>query len=429
MKARELKLFEHETLRVGTDESDLKENEFEALCRFYEENDKRYFSLEPRKIKFKHYVGVLQVGNLTIEVLPKVEKSDKDIKKWHGALVKMLKFTRRIRSYPTSESALSISRQNLLDLYFKQYMVEVDKLFKEGLRKQYRYKEGNLNKLKGRIVFNSHIKQNIVNKHKTYCKYQTFDFDHDIHSAIKRALLITRDITKSIGLNAKAKKILLSFPDEVRDSISITKLNRIKLDRTTKRYKGALALASLIIKSYCPVFTAGRISVLAFMFDMNHLFEEFVFRIIKKGFVSSKNIEVSRRNKKFWENKLIRPDIVVESFKRNIVLDTKWKIPPNGIPSDDDLKQIYVYNNYFESPVSYLLYPESTTIAQNRDPGKKGSYHKELLIEKIAVPHYCKLEVIKFFNSEDLLDIPSIEGELVKLIQNEINASEVPSEN
>ena len=81
MKARELKLFEHETLRVGTDESDLKENElkeneFEALCRFYEENDKRYFSLEPRKKKFKHYVGVLQVGNLTIEVLPKVEKSD-----------------------------------------------------------------------------------------------------------------------------------------------------------------------------------------------------------------------------------------------------------------------------------------------------------------------------------------------------------------
>ena len=429
MKSRELKLFEHETLRVGTDESDLKENEFEALCRFYEENDKRYFSLEPRKIKFKHYVGVLQVGNLTIEVLPKVEKSDKDFSKWHDALVKMLKFTRRIRSYPTSESALSISPQNLLDLYFKQYMVEVDKLFKEGLRKQYRYKEGNLNKLKGRIVFNSHIKQNIVNKHKTYCKYQTFDFDHDIHSAIKRALLITRDITKSIGLNAKAKKILLSFPDEVRDSISITKLNRIKLDRTTKRYKGALALASLIIKSYCPVFTAGRISVLAFMFDMNHLFEEFVFRIIKKGFVSSKNIEVSRRNKKFWENKLIRPDIVVESFKRNIVLDTKWKIPPNGIPSDDDLKQIYVYNNYFESPVSYLLYPESTTSAQNRDPGKKGSYHKELLIEKIAVPHYCKLEVIKFFNSEDLLDIPSIEGELVKLIQNEINASEVPSEN
>jgi 5-methylcytosine-specific restriction enzyme subunit McrC len=155
MKNREIKVFEHETLRVGDEErglkpNELKENEFESLCRFYEETDKRYFSLERRKIKLKHYVGVLKVGDLTIEVLPKVGKDQKNddkknIDKWHDALVKMLKFTQRIRSYSTTESALSTSKQKLLDLYFDQYMVEVEKLFKEGLRKKYRFKEGNLN--------------------------------------------------------------------------------------------------------------------------------------------------------------------------------------------------------------------------------------------------------------------------------------------
>ena len=418
MKNREIRIFEHETLRIGGEDNELNENEFESLCRFYEEVDKRYFSLERRKIKFKHYVGVIQVGNLTIEVLPKVDKGQEDTDKWHGALVKMLKYTQRIRSYSTTESALSISSQSLLDLYLDQYMHEVDKLFKEGLRKKYRFKEGNLNKLKGRIVFNGHLKRNIVNRNKTYCKYQAFDFDHDIHSAIKMALCITKNIARNSGLNIKAKKLLLSLPDEVRDSISITRLNQIKLDRTTKRYEKALGLASLIIQSYCPVFTAGRMSVLAFMFDMNHLFEEFIFKIMKRGFVGSE-INVSRKNKKFWENKIIKPDIVVTNSSKTIVLDTKWKVPPNGIPSDDDLKQIYVYNNYFESPVSYLLYPEAAIMSESRNEEGEGSYQKDLFIDNGTVPHYCKIKVVKFFNSKDQLDIPRIEETLVNLIEDE----------
>ena len=428
MKNREIRLFEHETLKIGGEDNELNENEFESLCRFYEEVDKRYFSLERRKLKFKHYVGVIQVGNLTIEVLPKVDKDQDDTDKWHGALVKMLKFTQRIRSYSTTESTLSISKQSLLDLYFDQYMHEVDKLLKEGLKKKYRFKEGNLNKLKGRIVFNSHIKRNIVNKNKTYCKYQAFDFDHDIHSAIKMALRITKDIARNSGLNSKAKKLLLILPDEVRDSISITELNQIKLDRTTRRYEKALGLASLIIQSYCPVFTAGRMPVLAFMFDMNHLFEEFIFKIIKKGFVDSE-IDVSRRIKKFWGNKSIKPDIVVTNFVKNTVLDAKWKVPSNGIPSDDDLKQIYVYNNYFESPVSYLLYPDAAIISESHNDKVEGSYHKDLFIESGTVPHYCKIKVVKFFNSKDRLDIPGIQETLVELIENELNVSNANLEN
>jgi 5-methylcytosine-specific restriction enzyme subunit McrC len=422
MKNREIRVFEHETLRIGGEDNELNENEFESLCRFYEEADKRYFSLERRKIKFKHYVGVIQVGNLTIEVLPKVDKGQEDTDKWHGALVKMLQYTQKIRSFSTTESTLSISKQSLLDLYFDQYMHEVDKLFKDGLRKKYSFRESNLNKLKGRIVFNSHINKNIVNKNKTYCKYQAFNFDHDIHSAVKMALRITKDIARNSGLRTKAKKLLLILPDEVRDSISITKFNQIKLDRTTKRYEKVLNLASLIIQSYCPIFTAGRMSVLAFMFDMNHLFEEFIFKIMKKGFVGSE-IDVSRKNKKFWENKIIKPDIVVTNSGETIVLDAKWKVPLNGIPSDNDLKQIYVYNNYFESPVSYLLYPDTAIFSESRYDEGEGAYQKDLFIENGTVPHYCKIRTVNFFNSKDRLDIPGIRETLAKLIEKEPTAT------
>lgn len=44
-----------------------------------------------------------------------------------------------------------------------------------------------------------------------------------------------------------------------------------------------------------------------------------------------------------------------------LVIDTKWKVPPNGLPSDDDLQQMFVYNELLDGPRSILLYPETAT--------------------------------------------------------------------
>lgn len=412
MKNREIRVFEHGTLRIGSEENELRENEFESLCRFYENIDKRYFYLERRKIKFKHYVGVLQVGGLTIEVLPKVDKDQEDTDKWHDALVKMLKYTQKVRSYSTTDSSLSYSKQSLLDLYFEQFLHEVEVLFKEGLRKKYRHKEGNLNKLKGRIVFNEHVKRNSVHKNKLFCSYQTYDFDHDIHSALKMALLITKDVVRNSGLNAKAKRLELLLPEEIKSNISIKKLSRIHLDRTTKRYEKSLQLAELIIRSYCPTFTAGRMSVLAFMFDMNHLYEEFIYTMFCKISTSHIDMMVQRRKNKFWNNKEIKPDILIKLKTQSIVVDTKWKVPKNANPGDDDLKQIFVYNKFFNSAHSFLLYPMSSQSEELMSNAEEGFYTEKISLDGNMVDTSCTVKCIDFFNDEGFLDPQKIQKRL-----------------
>jgi 5-methylcytosine-specific restriction enzyme subunit McrC len=32
-----------------------------------------------------------------------------------------------------------------------------------------------------------------------------------------------------------------------------------------------------------------------------------------------------------------------------MIIDTKWKIPENNKPTDSDLKQMYIYNEYWKS--------------------------------------------------------------------------------
>ena len=41
------------------------------------------------------------------------------------------------------------------------------------------------------------------------------------------------------------------------------------------------------------------------------------------------------------------------------MIDTKWKLIYSNKPSDDDLKQMFVYNLHWKSKRSMLLYPPS----------------------------------------------------------------------
>jgi 5-methylcytosine-specific restriction enzyme subunit McrC len=73
---------------------------------------------------------------------------------------------------------------------------------------------------------------------------------------------------------------------------------------------------------------------------------------------------LAQRSKVFWRvadlvEKQVRPDIVIEGPDRStLVLDTKWKVLETPVPSDDDLKQMFVYNALWDCPESVLVYPQ-----------------------------------------------------------------------
>jgi len=64
-----------------------------------------------------------------------------------------------------------------------------------------------------------------------------------------------------------------------------------------------------------------------------------------------------QQRKRFWEYKLIKPDIIIDKGDAVVVIDTKWKVLREAKPSDADLKQMYVYHNYWDAGQTLLLYP------------------------------------------------------------------------
>ena len=89
-----IQVFEYQTIRVGEEINGvvLEELTYKALALYQEKKATKYFSLVYNGIKFSHYVGVIQIGSLTLEILPKADKSRQgDTYKWKSILIEMLR--------------------------------------------------------------------------------------------------------------------------------------------------------------------------------------------------------------------------------------------------------------------------------------------------------------------------------------------------
>ena len=74
------------------------------------------------------------------------------------------------------------------------------------------------------------------------------------------------------------------------------------------------------------------------------------------------------------------------------IIDTKWKIKEFTEPDDDDLKQMYVYNMYWKSEKSMLLYPTTKELMTSF-----GKFHKGRDNENL-----CKLGFVKVMKGNEL---------------------------
>ncbi len=370
-----IRVFEHESLRIG--EKGFTTPHFDALVRYNERHGDRFFVVGHKRVRFASYVGVIRVGSLTIEVLPKADRGeDGDRGKWRDVLIDMLRMCGYLNIESTSAAHLRLRKASLFDLYLEAFLNEVEMLVHQGLVKKYRTQEGNLAVLKGSIRFRQHISRNLVHRERFYTAHQTYDRDNLYNQIVASAVDVVGSTSRSLHLRGKADSLGLHFETVARKKWRKRDFERLRLDRNTERYRKALMLARLILLNYQPDVRTGKFDVLAILFDMNELFEVFVLRQLKK---SEKLFDLQVRGQcssKFWQadgiRKTIRPDILITPKEGGgaTVLDTKWKTPRDGRPDDSDLKQMYAYNMQFGASHSYLLYPQT-----GGDTDIEGSFH------------------------------------------------------
>lgn len=402
---KSIRVFEYSTLLVG-DHSFLEEH-FKMLVKYNEKHGNKFFNVGNNKIYFKNYVGALQVGNLIIEILPKVDRCssiENDHDKWHRALIHMLHLCGSIKLDTISRAQLDTQNITLIDIFYRSFVDEVKEVIHSGLVRRYRQYTSNKPYLKGRLEFNKHISKNHLHKELFYTTSQLYDHNNIYNQLLLLALNHLKNVSKDSWLYSEICNLLFHFneiePIKYRGEL----FDSLSYDRSTSKYEKSLFLAHMILENYSPDLNLGTNSIVSILFDMNVVFEKVVYRLLKQNEESFKNNSLSltaQKRKDFWQGHQIKPDIFGEylcheknDYKR-FIIDTKWKIPINSQPSDQDLKQVYTYNLHFGANQSVLLYPYT-----EQNNGIHGSFDESCGVKESFGEHACLIRFIDIFNDD-----------------------------
>lgn len=371
-----IQVFEHQCLWNHKGEERLSTTQLKAFQDFYGEKGVPYYSLVNNGIQFNEYVGVIKVGNLTVEVLPKADKSD-DKALWQNTLINMLKTVGIFNIHAPSATSLRLKSNSILDLYFELFINEIEYLLHSGLIKKYRKVERNALALKGALNFGKHIQKNVVHKERFYVRQTVYDIDHKIHQLLYKTIQLIHSINTNPLLNSRLGALALNFPEVSSCVVTESFFHTLQYTRKTEPYKNALAIARLLLFNYHPDVSSGKTHLLALMFDMNLLWEQYVYISLRRKLLTKGFTITAQSRKKFWKphigyHSTMVPDIVINKDKPGcIVLDTKWKNLNGKNPSPEDLRQLYVYKKFYNATKVALVYPgEHYTITA-------GKYYEE----------------------------------------------------
>jgi 5-methylcytosine-specific restriction enzyme subunit McrC len=362
MSTRVIQVFEHQTLYYGREYGGVAftVKHFDALAKLNVLHDNKYFTLVHKGIRFSQYVGVVQINTLSIEILPKADQLSEDTRVWRNALISMLRFTKKLKVNQVGLANVSKQNIHLLDIYFDWFLREVETLIRQGLIRKYYKETKNVTALKGKLEFAGHISKNLIHKERFYTTHQIYDKDHQIHQILNQALTIIEQLSKGSYLYAKCKSVQLNFPEVSEIKSTATTFEKLRLNRKAIPYEKALEIARLIILNYAPNISSGSERMLALLFDMNGLWEEYILMQLKQAALSKAYKVEGKLSKGFWDSATLRPDIVVKQEGRTkIIIDTKWKRIEGNKPAISDLRQMYVYNDHWGSNIAVLLYPGS----------------------------------------------------------------------
>ena len=391
-----LDVYEHGRLLI--DEKNFKKKHWDAFVKLNTVHNGAYFEVLHNGIKFKQFVGVIQVEGLSVNIHPKADKDD-DNERWKNVLLQMLKACGKIKADTADAAQLKKQNINLLEIYFEYFLKEVEGIIHQGLVKKYRKETSNVKALKGKLEFAGNIRLNLIHKERFYTKHQVYDVNHKLHQVLAHALDIVGQFTKGTRLNDQTRRVCLSFPEVSTIQPTGQILSAIKIDRKTAPYERALELAKFIILNYSPDINHGQQKMIALLFDMNQLWEEYVLKQLQKYTREHSELEImvnGQESKRFYGNsRSIIPDIVLRRNEETIIIDTKWKRPVDNSASIEDLRQMYTYGRFWNATKLILLYPGEF---------EKGEYKNYPNPNDPELKHQCKVSKVSVLNDANKLD-------------------------
>jgi 5-methylcytosine-specific restriction enzyme subunit McrC len=336
-------------------------------------------------VKAKSYVGVVQVAELQIEILPKTDNdpisgtlvTESGFRDTRQNFLYMLSMTGRLPFHERDLASQKLRRLPLWEALIRAFAGRLLTELRRGQPHAYQYREENLTCVRGRILIQRQLSQNSVQRHKIQVGYDEFSNDTLLNRILRASCARLLGMTSFVETQQLLREGLLELADVAEQIVAPHDFESVKFDRNSERFRELLEFCRLVFLGMAPSLEIGAKTTFSLLFPMEVLFEEFVGGCLKRfadalGYRRS-DVHLQAASKRRWLLKdahgqgkfRLKPDVLIsgDSDPPQLILDTKWKRllsdevdSKNGI-QQADMYQLYAYATRYQCGNNVLLFP------------------------------------------------------------------------
>ena len=325
-------------------------------------NSAHVLTYEGDALRSQQVVGVLAIPGKTLEILPKVDGEDGQVRR---ALVHMIAVAHDLKVADAEIAALSSQRHDLLEIVIGLFVQRLTIAVRRGLPRRYVGHEEDLPVLRGRLNVVRQFTQLAVRPDILACRYDQLSEDTPLNRVLKAAVRRLAGVARSAA-NARRLAELAARFEFVGESAHPLR-EPVQRDRNSTAFYDLYKLARFLLSGDWQTTTGGKMMGFPLLFKMNVLFEKFVCNTLERTLgprrVDLKESYRSALRDADGELFQLEPDVLID-MPDGIVLDTKWKRlePKEEQPRkwgvrEPDVYQLLAYARAYGAERIILLYP------------------------------------------------------------------------
>lgn len=257
----------------------------------------------------------------------------------------------------------------LVDVIAQAFARETDRLIAFGLAKGYQTKRFTRPPYPGAPDIALHLGRYAARPDKLVTSARRITHDIDLNRALAAALDVVSRVPLIERVGHEVAALGPSFIRVRRTSMNADSVSRIPLDRQTTRYRAALGLVELILRSQSLIPEGDARTGVSVLFNMPKVWEGYVARWVAELWGPDHRVE-EQYGFNLTADGFLRSmaDVTVWAGDRLVALyDAKYKWPGDK-PSMADIYQMVTYCMRLDLPEATLVYPA---------PAENGEFHIE----------------------------------------------------
>jgi len=361
---------------------------------------RKFMEIYRNRIKALNYAGVVRVGTINIEILPKflIGEIDEIKPTMMTNLLIMLRYVRKLNVKETDIAKLDL-KNDFFEIFVYLFSRKLLNLLKLKQDRGYIRRNEELKFVREKIDIKKY--GNPARLHKIPCIFHERLMDTPINRTLKYTCYLLLKLVKSED-NYRLLKQIISILNPIQlTPVSIDFASRISFNRLNSDFKPFIDICIQFLRGFSLTLQASSVEFFSLIIPMEKLFEEFIAGVLEEEFhnflegelIPQRDVGFLAKRDGKGEFKLV-PDIVIEEDgKVKYLIDTKYKLldlddRKLGV-SHQDLYQMHAYAAKTKAEKILLLYPRypKTEMPETKWEFEFENWRTELFVRTIDLSH------------------------------------------